>query len=322
MESTRCTGFRPKVSVIVAVYRAEAFIERCARSLFAQTLDSIEFLFIDDCSPDDSITVLKRVLDLYPLRKSQTRIIKMPENSGQAKVRFRGIREARGEYIVHCDSDDWVDNELYEALYNKAKKENADIVAHPFIIADGSENRQLPLFPFADLNHISTKLSDWENEGSLCNKLIRSELFMEDITFPIYNFGEDMCIVYQLIYYAKKVSIVNGLFYYIYCNDSSITRARGENEIFRNFQQGCYNCRVVEQFYLQKKSIDDDTRKALKRLKYSKRDLLRPLVAKDKYHKIWCNTFPEIDKGLLVESAFTVKEKLRSIVIRYKLLPL
>ena len=61
----------PKVSVIIPVYGVEKYIERCARSLFKQTLDDIEYLFIDDCTPDDSVDVLRNVLEEYPNRKSQ-----------------------------------------------------------------------------------------------------------------------------------------------------------------------------------------------------------------------------------------------------------
>ena len=67
----------PKVSVIVPVYGVEIYIERCARSLFEQTLDDIEYLFIDDCTPDRSIEILKQVLEDYPQRKTQTIIHRM-----------------------------------------------------------------------------------------------------------------------------------------------------------------------------------------------------------------------------------------------------
>lgn len=82
----------PKVSIIVPVYGVEKYIERCCRSLFEQTLDDIEYLFIDDCSPDRSIEILKKVLDEYPHRKNQVHIHRMGKNSGQAAVRKWGMR--------------------------------------------------------------------------------------------------------------------------------------------------------------------------------------------------------------------------------------
>ena len=104
----------PKVSIIIPVYGVEKYIERCARSLFEQTLDDIEYLFIDDCTPDKSVEILKRVLEEYPHRKSQVVIHRMEQNSGQAKVREWGMQNATGEYVIHCDSDDWVDIHMYE----------------------------------------------------------------------------------------------------------------------------------------------------------------------------------------------------------------
>ena len=77
----------PKVSIIVPIYRVEEYIERCAESLFAQTFDDIEYIFVDDCSPDKSVEILQRTLEKYPHRKRLTRIERLSSNSGQAAVR-------------------------------------------------------------------------------------------------------------------------------------------------------------------------------------------------------------------------------------------
>ena len=313
---------QPKISVIIPIFGVEDLIEKCARSLFEQTLDDMEFLFIDDCTPDHSIEVLKRVLEEYPQRKSQVIMHQMEHNSGQAFVRKWGIQNAKGEYIIHCDSDDWVDTCLYERLYNKAKEENADIVIHPFIETDGTKQTHLALYPFGDIKHPTNKMATWENEGSLCNKLIRATLYHNDITFPRDNMGEDMCLIYQLIFYAKKIVAVDDVYYYIYRNPASITRSVTQANIYRNYQQGCNNCRIVEDFYRRHNALDEDTRKALVRLKYSKREILRPIVGIKKYHKVWCETFPEIDRGMFSDSALTLREKIKSLCIRYRLFPL
>lgn len=126
----------PKVSIIIPVYGVEKYIERCARSLFEQTLDDIEYLFIDDCTPDKSVEILKRVLEEYPHRKSQVVIHRMEQNSGQAKVREWGMRNARGEYVIHCDSDDWLDVHMYEEMYNKAIEEDADVVVCDYVVTN------------------------------------------------------------------------------------------------------------------------------------------------------------------------------------------
>ena len=124
----------PSVSVIIPVYKTEEYIEKCADSLFKQTLDNIEYIFIDDNSPDRSIDLLTNVLECFPKRKGQVRIIRHTANTGVSYVRNEGLYIANGEYIIYCDSDDYVDIEMYEKLYSKAKENNADIVGCDFII--------------------------------------------------------------------------------------------------------------------------------------------------------------------------------------------
>ena len=121
----------PKVSVIIPVYNVEKYIERCSENLFSQTLDDIEFIFIDDCTPDRSIEILKSVLERFPNRKETVKILKMPKNSRQAAVRKYGMELATGDYIIHCDSDDWVDVDLYEKMYTEAVRSDADVVICP-----------------------------------------------------------------------------------------------------------------------------------------------------------------------------------------------
>ena len=118
----------PKVSVIVTIYNREKYIEECARTLFEQTLDDIEYLFIDDASTDRSVIILKNLLDKYPKRQLTTKMICLKQNSGRAVARQTGIDSASGEYVIHVDSDDWVDLDMFEKLYCKAKETNADIV--------------------------------------------------------------------------------------------------------------------------------------------------------------------------------------------------
>ena len=127
----------PKISVIVPVYGVERYMERCARSLFEQTLDDIEFIFVDDCSPDRSLDILNEVLEEYVDRQLQTQIVRLDQNGGLPNARKVGLRLATGNYIIHCDSDDWVERDMYRAMYEKAIKTNADMVVCDFMVTDG-----------------------------------------------------------------------------------------------------------------------------------------------------------------------------------------
>ena len=126
----------PKVSVIIPVYGVKKYIERCARSLFEQTLDDIEYIFVDDSTPDNSISILRKVLSEYPNREKQVKILHHEKNKGLAQARQTGLKIASGEYIAHCDSDDWVDVHMYEEMYNKAIEEDADVVVCDYVVTN------------------------------------------------------------------------------------------------------------------------------------------------------------------------------------------
>ncbi|MBO4740722.1 MAG: glycosyltransferase [Bacteroidales bacterium] len=108
-----------KVSVILPVYGVAEYIEKCTLSLLAQTLDDMEFIFVDDHGPDDSIDIAKRTIAGHP-REEQFRFMKPEHNLGAGMARNFAIPHAQGQYIAFVDSDDWVDPTMFEELYNQA----------------------------------------------------------------------------------------------------------------------------------------------------------------------------------------------------------
>lgn len=108
-----------KVSVILPVYGVAEYIEKCTKSLLAQTLDEMEFIYVDDHGPDDSIDIVKRTIAGHP-REGQFRFMKPEHNMGAGMARNFAIPEAQGEYIAFVDSDDWVEPTMFEELYNEA----------------------------------------------------------------------------------------------------------------------------------------------------------------------------------------------------------
>ena len=113
----------PVISIIVAVYKAESCLRRCVDSLLAQTFQDYEILLVDDGSPDRS----GEICDEYARKDNRVRVFHK-ENGGVASARQCGMNNARGEYVIHADPDDWVEPNMLEELYGKAKEENADIV--------------------------------------------------------------------------------------------------------------------------------------------------------------------------------------------------
>ena len=111
-----------KVSVLVPVYGVERYIGQCAESLMEQTYKDVEYIFVNDCTRDDSIGRLNQVLERYPERRIQVRIINHEKNMGLGMARQSGLNAATGDAVVNVDSDDYVAREMIEKLVALATK--------------------------------------------------------------------------------------------------------------------------------------------------------------------------------------------------------
>jgi glycosyltransferase involved in cell wall biosynthesis len=106
----------------------EKFIGRCVESLMQQTIDGVEYIFVNDATPYKSMDVLRSVVERYPAKASQVKIVEHEHNKGLPAARNSGMAVATGEYLFHCDSDDYVEPDMLETLYSKALEAGADIV--------------------------------------------------------------------------------------------------------------------------------------------------------------------------------------------------
>ena len=114
----------PNVSVIVPFYNVEGYIEKCLETLVSQTLEDIEIILVNDGSKDKSIEIVNKFLKMYP----EKLVYLEKENGGLSDARNYAINYAKGEYIAFLDSDDYVEKDMYEKMYELAKKENSDMV--------------------------------------------------------------------------------------------------------------------------------------------------------------------------------------------------
>lgn len=298
----------PKISIIIPIYKVEKYIERCARSLFEQTLDDIEYLFIDDCSPDKSIEVLKDILDEYPHRKSQTIIHRMERNKGQAAVRYWGVKNATGDYLIHCDSDDWVELDMYRSLYKEAILTNADIVICDYYESDGIVNRLKHYDYSEDKECLINDLLFLRGSWALWNKLIRRNLY-NNIKFPLFNMGEDMTIVFQLIQKSSKIITINKPLYYYYYNSESISNQKSIKKSIQRFIQACENTEIVEE------SIGDNPifKVGLLNLKAINRNLLLGVIDSNEACELWIRRYPNLTRKLLCSKGIDFKQKIRAV---------
>jgi glycosyltransferase involved in cell wall biosynthesis len=230
----------PVISILVPVYNVSDFIEKCAHSLFNQTFEDIEYVFVNDCTPDDSIQKLQKVLEQYPNRKAAVKLINNLINRGSGMVRQIAIDNALGKYVLFVDADDWIEPEMVEILYNKALKEDADIVVSDVFIENNKENYILKQFVSQSREENVVNLITQEViAGYLPSRLINRELFFKqnDIFVEGLNYLEDCHAITRLFYHARKVAKVDRAFYH-YCsgNPNSIVKNKNrqhfENVIF------------------------------------------------------------------------------------------
>lgn len=301
----------PQVSIIIPVYGVEKYIEQCARSLFEQTLDDIEYLFINDCTPDKSVEILKRVLNEYPNRIPQVRIIEMPTNSGQAAVRVRGIQEATGEYIIHCDSDDWVRKDMYELLYCKAVEENADCVICNSFVANGNE---LKLQTVRKVDNLLDAFFEREISNVLWNKLYKRSLVLPlDLIAPYGNMGEDIIINIQYALNCSKVVYCDEALYYYRVNQSSICNTITKDASIKRFQECIKNIGPLES-WIRNNDLTERYNAQFLMMKSRMRDWLVPYIMDKECFHLWKHTYPDLNKAVLTNHNIPVWFKLKIIL--------
>lgn len=205
------------ISIIVPVYNAEDTIRNCLDSILAQTLFDFEVILIDDGSPD----YCGRICDEYAKKDIRFKVIHK-SNEGVSAARQVGIDNAKGEYTIHIDPDDWVEPSMLEKLYAKAKETDADIVICDFyenILSKQIYHKQRP----SSLDHNTVLCELFQQlHGSCCNKLIKRACYnMFDVRFPVgIYYCEDLYVVSSILRNNVKVAYLPQAFYhYVQYND-------------------------------------------------------------------------------------------------------
>ncbi len=205
-----------KVSVIVPVYKAEKHIERCAVSLFEQDFEDIEYIFVNDDSPDNSIDVLQKTIKDYPARQPHIKIINHVKNKGLGAARRTGLKNATGEYIMHIDDDDWCELDMISSLYTKAQETNADIViCDAFFNSKDKEVYGKQEYAESVEDNLRNLLRVKIN-AFVWNKLVKHSLYKDNnIYSPTeINMAEDRWLVTRLFLVATSIVYVPRAFYH------------------------------------------------------------------------------------------------------------
>ena len=293
-----------KVSVIIPIFRVEKFIERCAISLFEQTLDSIEYIFVDDTTPDKSIEILTDVLERYPQRKPQVTILRHDVNKGLPAARNSGLSVAGGEYVFHCDSDDYLESNALEQMLNVAEKTDSDIVWCDYYLSFSMNERIMVQPNYSNSQEAIKGMLSGTMKYNVWNKLAKRRLYVDNsISFPAgHSMGEDMTMI-KLFAHAKKVAYINApLYHYIRLNTDAMTQSYSERKI------ADIEFNVAQTLdYLLKNCKFDLTQE----FAFFKLSTKLPLLISDKIcnYRIWNELYPEANKYIL-------KNKKQSVRIR------
>lgn len=223
-----------KVSILVPVYKVENYIEKCARSLLACFSPHIEYIFVDDASPDNSIRILEEILKDYPDASSNVSILRHKSNRGLAAARNTAVAAAKGEYILHVDSDDWLAPNAIETLLKIAEDRDADIVVSDFkeVRKDGSSVWKNP--HCSDSEEFTKSLLRRKSLTHIIGKLIRRNVLIENDLWAIegINQGEDYLLTPRIAYFSRKIAYADlPLYCYNRMNCNSYTANVSEKGI-------------------------------------------------------------------------------------------
>lgn len=290
-----------KISIIIPIYKVEAFIARCATTLLEQTLREVEYIFVDDATPDSSIQVLEEVVARYPERKEQVRIVHHDVNKGLPAARNTGLAMATGEYIFHCDSDDYVELTMLEELYHAAKTQDADIVWCDWFLTFAQNERYMKQPSFdAPMEALKAMLSGGM-KYNVWNKLVRHSLYADnDILFPAgYGMGEDMTMM-MLFAHAQKIAYVPQAYYhYIKTNTNAFSQTYSEQHLV----ELKHNVQSIIDYMLEMFGNALE-----KELNFFKLDVKFPFLIAEQY-KRWAEWYPEANTYILQNKTISTRTR-------------
>lgn len=249
-----------KVSILTPVYNVERFFEKCTRSLFEQTYSNLEYIFVNDCTPDRSIDILNNVLEDYPNRKGQVKLITNEKNRGASASKNIAIDNATGEFVSFVDADDWMELNAVELLVTEQLRTGSDVVWGKFVehTNDGNyplqepsyKNKQEWLLCYCRLTTGSI-MANWR-------RIIRRSLLEQHNIRSVegFNYAEDKLLMCQVAYYANNFSTIDDyIYHYNRLNALSVTAKQSNTFNINAFQQEIGSIQCIEDFFSTKESV-------------------------------------------------------------------
>ena len=247
-----------KVSIIVPVYNVEQYIERCAVSLFEQTYSNIEYVFVNDCSTDNSIDVLHRVLERYADREPHTKMINHQVNRGVAAARNTGIKNCTGDFICQVDPDDFLGKNAIELLLKKQAETGADIVTGNMMVHRQGSESLLPFPSYSSKGEMVIDMMQTTIHHSLANRMIRKSLYdnYQVEAKEGVNCGEDCWMMTRLAYYADSFSHIDeAIYHYDKTREDSYTAAKKNSLNKKKIKDDIVTAKLIIDFFKDKEQV-------------------------------------------------------------------
>lgn len=284
-----------RVSVIIPVYGVERYVERCIRSIMAQTFDEpFECIIVDDCSPDGSMEVVEGLL-AESETSTEFHIVHHERNLGLAAARNTGMAHAKGDYVFHLDSDDFIEPDTLDSLYRVAVEMEADIVVADYFLTyekrDVCQHLRIPDTREGILSALITGKMPETVARANWNKLIKRTLYVENEIKYVegVDYNEDLLVMLPLCFHARKIVKLDRAFvHYVQTNGASLTKKISQKNIRNKLRAN----EIVSEFLIAhhlERLIDALNQKKMQ-------DWLYALIGSHgKEQKAYLHVYPEFD---------------------------
>lgn len=303
----------PVVSLLVPIFNVEPYIEKCLHSLFAQSFKSIEYVFVNDCTPDRSIEKLWTVLNQYPDRKQFVKVINHNTNQGLSAARKTALLHATGSYVWHIDSDDYIALDAVEKLYEKASSLDADMVVFDVMeLYSDNKNKIVENAIPLDKKEYLKLLLIRQRRYELCFRFCKKELYKGLELDTEIGFGEDYATTPRLACIANKVVKLDSIcYYYIKYNQSSYTKSISIKAV-QSIERAML---LLESFFQNRDCCEYNEILQISKM-YLKVHMLKGTVYNAESFLYANNLFPELHNASLSQIKF--KDNILLLINRYK----
>jgi glycosyltransferase involved in cell wall biosynthesis len=300
---------QPIVSIIIPVYNAVETLPRCIDSLFAQTYQQFELIFVDDCSTDNSSMIIEHYVEKNINNNSSIRIknVHHVKNRGVAAARNSGLEQATGEYIYYVDADDWIEPNAIECLVNEAIRTDADIVGCEWYLSFNKNERYMRQHDFPDRQKALKLIMCGVIRWNLWLFMARRSLYQtKEIRFiEGMNMGEDLMVMVKLFISAGRVSKLNvPLYHYGQSNSNSLTKTYSHEHILQ----------VTSNVSEVKESLNNSNMKSLINpyLFFLELNIKLPLLITDDVvsYNHWLKLFPESNAYVMRNKQLSLRTRL------------